>query len=181
MSPGGANHNDFSVVNEPPPVPTKAIVWNTPLLWQTHPYICDGLSVLQYWIGFPRWWQMNFYRQLCYWNHSYLQTTSIVRNCKAVCNCEAVYNCEEVCNYEVVCNYKVVCNYEVVCNYKVVCNCDVICKYEVVCKYELVCIPKYLDQFLMVLHVTFTTGLLFWRWSKQGVATICFGQNCTLS
>ena len=28
--------------------------------------ICDGLSVLRYWIGFSIWWQMNFYRQLCY-------------------------------------------------------------------------------------------------------------------
>ena len=31
---------------------------------------------------------------------------------------------------------------------------------------------KYLDQFLMVLLAIFTTGLIFVRQSKQGVATI---------
>ena len=31
--------------------------------------------------------------------------------------------------------------------------------------------PKYLDQFWMVLHETFTTGLIFVRQSKQGVTT----------
>ena len=34
--------------------------------------------------------------------------------------------------------------------------------------------PKYLDQFWMVLHETFTTGLIFARRSKQGVTTLCF-------
>ena len=32
--------------------------------------------------------------------------------------------------------------------------------------------PKYLDQFLMVLLETFTTGLIFVRQSKQGATTI---------
>ena len=32
--------------------------------------------------------------------------------------------------------------------------------------------PKYLDQFLTVLLATFTTGLVFMRLSKQGVATL---------
>ena len=36
--------------------------------------------------------------------------------------------------------------------------------------------PKYLDQFLMVLFETFTTGLGFARQSKQGAATLCFDQ-----
>ena len=34
--------------------------------------------------------------------------------------------------------------------------------------------PKYCDQFLMVLLATFTTGLVFVRQSKQGIATLCF-------
>ena len=33
--------------------------------------------------------------------------------------------------------------------------------------------PKYLDQFLMVLLVNFTTRLAFVRQVNQGVATIC--------
>ena len=33
---------------------------------------------------------------------------------------------------------------------------------------------KYLDQFLTVLLVSFTTGLVFERKLKQGVATLCF-------
>ena len=33
--------------------------------------------------------------------------------------------------------------------------------------------PKYLEQFLMVLLETFTTGLIFARQSKQGVTTLC--------
>ena len=45
VRPGRANHNDFSVVNHPRER-TKAIVQKPPPLWQTHPYICDGLSVL---------------------------------------------------------------------------------------------------------------------------------------
>ena len=32
--------------------------------------------------------------------------------------------------------------------------------------------PKYLDQFLMVLFETFTTGLVFARQFKQGAATL---------
>ena len=39
--------------------------------------------------------------------------------------------------------------------------------------------PKYLDQFVMVLNATFTTGLIFVRQSKQGAATLCFDQNYT--
>ena len=39
--------------------------------------------------------------------------------------------------------------------------------------------PKYLDQFWMVLHETFTTGLVFARRSKQGVTTLCFDHNYT--
>ena len=38
---------------------------------------------------------------------------------------------------------------------------------------------KYLDQFWMVLHETFTTGLIFVRQSKQGVTTLCFEHNYT--
>ena len=34
--------------------------------------------------------------------------------------------------------------------------------------------PKYIDQFLMNLLVTFTTGLVFVRWSKQGAAVLCW-------
>ena len=34
--------------------------------------------------------------------------------------------------------------------------------------------PKYLDQFLMVLLETFTTGLIFVTQLKQGVTTLCF-------
>ena len=37
--------------------------------------------------------------------------------------------------------------------------------------------PKYLDQFLPVLHATFTTGLVFARQLKQGAATPCFDQS----
>ena len=40
-------------------------------------------------------------------------------------------------------------------------------------------ITKYLDQFLMGLPETFTIGLIFVRESKQGVATLCFNQQCT--
>ena len=39
--------------------------------------------------------------------------------------------------------------------------------------------PKYLNQFWMVLHETFTTGLVFVRQSKQGVTTLCFNHNYT--
>ena len=39
--------------------------------------------------------------------------------------------------------------------------------------------PKYLDQFWMVLHETFTTGLVFVRQSKQRVTTLCFEHNYT--
>ena len=39
--------------------------------------------------------------------------------------------------------------------------------------------PKYLDQFLIVLHETFTTGLVFARQLKQGVTTLCFDHNYT--
>ena len=39
--------------------------------------------------------------------------------------------------------------------------------------------PKYLDQFLMVLHAIFTTGLIFVRQLKQGAATLCFNRNYT--
>ena len=39
--------------------------------------------------------------------------------------------------------------------------------------------PKYLDQFLIVLLETFTTGLVFVRQSKQGVTTLCFDHNYT--
>ena len=39
--------------------------------------------------------------------------------------------------------------------------------------------PKYLNQFWMVLHETFTTGLVFARQSKQGVTTLCFEHNYT--
>ena len=39
--------------------------------------------------------------------------------------------------------------------------------------------PKYLDQFLMVLLTTFTTGLVFARQSKQRVATLRFDHNYT--
>ena len=63
-TPWGANHNNFSVVNHPKAYQGHCL--KPPLLWLTFPYICDGLSVLWYWIGFPIWWQMNFYRQLCY-------------------------------------------------------------------------------------------------------------------
>ena len=38
---------------------------------------------------------------------------------------------------------------------------------------------KYLDQFWMVLHETFTTGLVFARQSKQGATTLCFDHNYT--
>ena len=38
---------------------------------------------------------------------------------------------------------------------------------------------KYLDQFWMVLHETFTTGLIFARQLKQGVTTLCFDHNYT--
>ena len=39
--------------------------------------------------------------------------------------------------------------------------------------------PKYLNQFWMVLHETFTTGFIFARQLKQGVTTLCFDHNCT--
>ena len=39
--------------------------------------------------------------------------------------------------------------------------------------------PKYLDQFLIVLLETFTTGLVVARQSKQGVTTLCFKHNYT--
>ena len=39
--------------------------------------------------------------------------------------------------------------------------------------------PKYLNQFWMVLHETFTTGLVFARQLKQGVTTLCFKHNYT--
>ena len=39
--------------------------------------------------------------------------------------------------------------------------------------------PKYLNQFWMVLHETFTTWLVFARQSKQGVTTLCFDHNYT--
>ena len=38
---------------------------------------------------------------------------------------------------------------------------------------------KYLDQFLIVLLETYTTGLIFARQLKQGDATLCFNQNYT--
>ena len=38
---------------------------------------------------------------------------------------------------------------------------------------------KYLDQFWMVLHETFTTWLVFARQLKQGVTTLCFDHNYT--
>ena len=50
------------------------------------------------------------------------------------------------------------------------------------CMYVLTIIthnPKYLDQFLIVLLETFTTGLIFARQSKQGVTTLCFNHNYT--
>ena len=37
--------------------------------------------------------------------------------------------------------------------------------------------PKYLDQFLMILLATFTTGLTFVRQLKQAVAILCIDQN----
>ena len=39
--------------------------------------------------------------------------------------------------------------------------------------------PKYLDQFWMDLHETFTTGLVFARQLKQGATTLCFDHNYT--
>ena len=36
--------------------------------------------------------------------------------------------------------------------------------------------PKYLDQFLMVLHATFIKGLIFVRQSQQGPATLWISQ-----
>ena len=46
---GGANHKDFSVVNHPPPPGAyQGHCMKRPLLWLTHPYICDGLLVLRY-------------------------------------------------------------------------------------------------------------------------------------
>ena len=39
--------------------------------------------------------------------------------------------------------------------------------------------PKYLDQFCMVLHETFTTGLIYARRSKEGVTTLCLDYNYT--
>ena len=39
--------------------------------------------------------------------------------------------------------------------------------------------PKYLDQFLIVLLETFTTGLVFVRQLKQGITTLCFDHNYT--
>ena len=55
----GLYHNNFPVVKDPGQ--TK----HPPLLWQTPPFF-DELWVLRYWIGFHIWWQMNFYRWLCY-------------------------------------------------------------------------------------------------------------------
>ena len=40
--------------------------------------------------------------------------------------------------------------------------------------------PKYLDQFLMVLHATFTARLVFGRQLKQGAA-LCVDRNYTYS
>ena len=37
--------------------------------------------------------------------------------------------------------------------------------------------PKYIDKFLMNLFVTFTTGLVFVRWSKQSVAVLCWAKT----
>ena len=39
--------------------------------------------------------------------------------------------------------------------------------------------PKYLNQFWMVLHETFTMWLVFVRQSKQGITTLCFEHNHT--
>ena len=36
-----------------------------------------------------------------------------------------------------------------------------VCNYEVVCKVKLVCNLNILVNFLMILHVTYTTGLIF--------------------
>ena len=33
---------------------------------------------------------------------------------------------------------------------------------------------QYLDQFFTDVLATYTAGLVFARWSKQGVATLCF-------
>ena len=38
---------------------------------------------------------------------------------------------------------------------------------------------KYFDQFLMVLHATFTTGLVFVRQLKQGATSLCLDHNYT--
>ena len=66
VRPGGLIITIFLLWITPRGIPRPLYKPPSPLLWLTHPYICDGLSVLQYWIGFHIWWQMNFYRQLCY-------------------------------------------------------------------------------------------------------------------